>query len=92
MEYNYGVHSSTIRSKDGSDKSIRPIHEPQKEEGRKDKRLLGDARRNSLGPVQLGMEDDIMNLIGVQDRSGSADMQNVFGMISYLTGWSPILR
>ena len=38
----------------------------------------GDARRNSLGPVQLGMEDDIMNLIGVQDGRGSGDLQNVF--------------
>ena len=47
--------------------------------GRKDKRQLGDARRNFLGPVQLVMEDDAMNLIGLQDVSGSADMQNVLG-------------
>ena len=32
-----------------------------------------------MGPVQLGMEDDLINLVGVQDRSGSTDMQNVFG-------------
>ena len=54
--------------------------------------LMGDARRNSLEPMQLGMEDNIMNLIGVQDGNGSADTQNVFGMVSYLTGRLPILR
>ena len=32
------------------------------------------------------MEDDIINLISVQDGGGSANMQNVFGMVSYLTG------
>ena len=53
---------------------------------RKKQTSTGDARRDSLGPVQLDMEDDLMNLIGVQDRSGSADMQNVFEMVSYLTG------
>ena len=54
---------------------------------------LGDARRNSLEPVQLGMEDNITSLIGVQDGSGFVDTQKyVFGMVSYLTGRSPILR
>ena len=38
-----------------------------------------------MKPVQLGMEDDIMNLISVQEGSGFADKQNVFGMVCYLT-------
>ena len=81
MEINYGVNFSTIRSKDERDKSINLIHEPLKEDRRTTP--TGNARRNSLGPIHLGMEDDIMSLIGVQDRNGSADMQNVFGMVSY---------
>ena len=32
------------------------------------------------------MEDDTMNLMGVQDGRGSADMQNVFWKVSYLAG------
>ena len=111
MEYNYGVNSSTIRSKDGSDKSISLIHKPLKEDRRTTP--TANARRNSLGPLHLDMEDDIMSLsteldsavsngfpgvdhegrqdiaimslIGIQDRNGSADMQSVFGMVSYST-------
>ena len=52
----------------------------------------GRCKAEFSGSEQLGMEDDIINLISVQDGSGSADMQNVFGMVSYLTGWSPILK
>ena len=84
MEYNYGVNSSTIWSKDGiSDKSISLIHEPLKE----DRRITptGNARRISLGPLHLGIGDDIMSLIGIQDRNGSADMQSVFGVVFYST-------
>ena len=33
MEYNYGVHSSTIRSENGRDKSVSLVHEPLKKEG-----------------------------------------------------------
>ena len=83
MEYNYGVNSSTIQSKDGREKSVSLIHEPLKED--RSTTLTRNARRNSLGPLHLGMEDDIMSLIGIQDRNGSADMQSVFGMVSYST-------
>ena len=48
--------------------------------------LSGDAEWNFLEPEQLGKEDDIMNFIGVQDGRGFANMQNVFGKVSYFTG------
>ena len=85
VEYNYDVHSSTILSKDGREKSVSLMDEPLKEKERKDKRLVGDAGRNSLGPLHIRMENDIMNLIGVQAESGSDDLQSVFGMVSYFT-------
>ena len=47
------------------EETIRQSYARTSEGGRKDKRLPGDATPNSLVPVQLGMEDDIINLIGV---------------------------
>ena len=84
IKYNYFLHSSTIRSKDGKDKSVSLIHEPLKEE--ETTNAYWEMQGGILGPVQLGIEDDIINLISIQDGSGSADMQNVFGVVSYLTG------
>ena len=38
--------------------------------GRKSNRILAHSRRDELGPLQLGMEDDNVNLIGVQRGLG----------------------
>ena len=84
MEYNYGVPSSTIRSKDKRDKFVSLINEPLKEEGRTTP--TGKCKAELSGVSAVSMEDDIINLIGVQDGTDSADLQNVFGMVSYLTG------
>ena len=47
------------------EETIRQSYARTSKGGRKDKRQPGDAMQNSLVPVQLGMEDDIMNLIDV---------------------------
>ena len=86
MEYNYGKHSSIIRSKDGRDKSVSFVHEPLKEEETTNAYRRCKAEFSGACAVTVFVEDDIINLIGVQDIRGSADMKNVFGMVSNLIG------
>ena len=51
-------------------------HAYASKEGRESNRLLAYSRWDELGPLQLGTEDDIVNLIGVQGWLG--DIKLIF--------------
>ena len=70
LHLDYGMHSSaTYLIRDGTDLSA---HTYASEEGRESNRFLAYSRCwNELGPLQFGMEDDTVNLIGVQGDWGT---------------------
>ena len=55
-----------------------------KEEGRTTP--TGGCKAELSEASAVSMNDDFTNLIGLQDGADSADLQNVFVMVSYITG------